>query len=1036
LRAQRTSGSDETRNRRRRTGHGLVAVAVGAVTVAGAAGVAQAATFAQTSITPANNSTIRDSRPTITATYSDTLSTASTITVSKGTSAVDCPKIVSGSNISCTPSSLLPAGAYTIAVHAIQATGSTQAVDNTSTFTVDVPTMTSSAPAASTTVATLPNGGVVATYNEAIDDPHSVIHVQQVAELDGTPSVHTPLTGTTDYPDETSTVPGDSNTRLNNATQIRFTPDSTSLASGIYQVSLDVFGVTAGLTGMANTYAPKAESATSFTFTVDSTPPATPTDLSAPTITQTNATAEPFTGTGRPGNTITISVTDGTNTVSSDNAPVTVPDCPQAPTCPWKVTFDVHSLSDTTTGHWVATAHNAAGTAAAPPQAIVKDTTPPANPTVAATLAAGTTALHVSGSDADATVDHYTLTASDAHSHVAGPFDLTREGGNINANGSYTGDLDVSALDDGTLTVTVMPYDQYGNKPITGATTTVTKNVGVSPVFDQSAFVIGNPATNVSFETTLPRHNHAVQLPTRIEIEFNNPITLARHDTGTIQPQDLSAPSSYFVDNDGRGNRFDVTAAVDTHDNRKLVLTPPAGLTDGAYTMHVSVYEGNNACDFNSDPIGGSGPSPCPEYDNYIYVPFTSAIFDFSVDTHGPAAPTNIAVSPATVTAATVDSAVVSGSAEPYSQVTLSIGSTNGQLRPNAGQPVPVGSDGTWSVQVAGLATLADGPLSVSATPQDDAGNVGPAAVNAAAGLLSARPSPPRSLAVTAGATSFVLSWQPPSYDGYTSPPSRLTGYSLTYQDTTSGAADTTSHTVNLDANATSAEVSGVVSGDTYAVTLCAHNGLDGPCNAASMTVRPRSVTALSGAMSRWYVTYGYSVVLSGRLVRTDTGAGVAGATVRITPRYDDRSAGSATYVTTDSTGHWSLSLGRPLHDAVYRLYFAGDSSFAASTASAVLRVAEYVHTDRVYARSSSHRYPVTVSGHVAPSHPYRYVYVYGRVAGANHYQRLASVRLSSHSTWAWTHSFPRGTYYLYVRFLAQDGNQAGTSPSVRFSRS
>jgi hypothetical protein len=612
----------------------VLALAAAGLGVAPLTGIAFAATLTQSSVTPANGTTVQDAKPTITAVYSDNLAGTSTISLTKGPTAMGCPKVVSGKNISCTPTALLTSGAYSVAIHAVAASDAKSTANNTSTFTVDVPTMTAASPAAGTTVAVLPNGVVTATYNEAVDNAHSTIVVQQVADLNGTPGAHTPLTGATDFPGQGTTMPGPLGSPANDGKTVQFTPDVQPQSSGTYRVSLDVFGVTPGGTGSPNAYNAKAESKDVFTFVLDRTPPTVPTQLSAPVISQANQTAVPFTGFGRPGNTITVNATDGSTHVTNDSTPVSVATCAQAPICPWTVTLDAHTLAETTHGTWIATAHNAVGNSPAPTQQLIKDTTPPANPTVTATLPANSTALHVAGGTTNDT-DHLTVTAADTHSHTVGPVPLTRASGGGISGTAYAADLDVLDLDDGQITVTVMPFDVYGNKPTTGVTATATRSVGVLPVFGRSYFKQSSTVV-ATFPDVLATPEHVVRPPLEgVAVEFTNPITLNRHDTAVAGGQDVAAARPYFVDNDGQGNTLNGTAVVDSTNPRRLLVTPPPGFADGKYTLHVSAFEAGGVCDFDSGAPASQNPPPsCPSFGAFVSVPGAPTTpFDFSLIT-------------------------------------------------------------------------------------------------------------------------------------------------------------------------------------------------------------------------------------------------------------------------------------------------------------------------------------------------------------------------------------------------------------------
>src|SRR5262249_23627592 len=162
----------------------------------------------------------------------------------------------------------------------------------------------------------------------------------------------------------------------------------------------------------------------------------------------------------------------------------------------------------------------------------------------------------------------------------------------------------------------------YGNKPASGGTATATKNVGMAPVFRSSFFALSS-GTVSTFPDVQADSNHLVRPFGQVAIEFTNPIALTRNDSGHVMPSNVVGPKPYFVDNFGSGNGFAGTPSIDPKDNRRLLIAPPPHMADGGYTLHVSVFEGNGVCDFNSDPtlLGGSGSTPsCPTFSGFITV--------------------------------------------------------------------------------------------------------------------------------------------------------------------------------------------------------------------------------------------------------------------------------------------------------------------------------------------------------------------------------------------------------------------------------
>jgi hypothetical protein len=1050
-----------------------------------------ASTLTQSSVTPASSPAVKDSHPTISASYTDNsaaanLDSSSTIAVTKGETNIGCTGVVSGNTITCNYSGLLTDGTYTITIHAVEAANTANTADNTSNFTVDVPSIKPpSSPAANALVGVLPNGKVQVQYDAPIDDTHSTISVQQIADRqsDGSyaPSSHTPLTPAAGSPTFTVGKDGSQKKLLSMADSnqndtIVFTPSSQPVNKGIYQVTLDVFGTDGAGNGTTTPDGPnlKAENKDSFTFTLDNTPPPVPTNLSAPTINIQNQTAVPFTGKAKPGTTIVVDLTDNlgsphvNNAGSSNGGPVTVSPCDESTTsCPWTVTLKASGslMKDTTTGSWTATASNGVASATSDPVAIIKDTTPPAGSNVAGSFPNSPTMLHVTGGS-DSTVDHYTLdihnTANASNKLPTIVLDKTANGG-VAANGTFVKDVDVSSLDDGSLTVTIVAIDQYGNAAsATNNSATIDKESGLQLMFGSSFFTLVNSDTP-SFTEVLARHNHALQKPSQLAVEFSNPIALKRLDTGPFKDtpsagaHDIAAAKPTFVEvlpNGSDGNVLQGDYAKDANDSRRLLVTPPTGLADGAYKVHISLWEAGK-CDYADEPPPPAAPTqpdydpdPCASqwtYDDYIKVPNTTTPFIFTVDTHAPTGATITTIPAGSIDGSNVGDVVVKGTGEAGSLLTLTAKSSGGGsvLALNQGQPVTVGDDGKWSEDEdsAALAVLPDGNLTITGTPSDSAGNTGTAVTDVV--TLAARPSIPRSLALSVTSTSFTLHWVAPSYDGYPAVNgnaiSHLTGYRYTYQDTTANAVDTTVHSVNVTSpGATSATQGNLLTGHSYAVTLCALNNVSGPCNTVNTTATPAYVTSLTAKVSKAIVVYGNPITLSGRLTRPDLGAGIANKPVNITPRFDNGKTGTVIHVTTNSLGNWSVKILKPAKNALYLVSFNAthaDPLYQPSNSAVRSLVAVSVRIDKVTSRSSSHTYPVTLTGHVSPNQSGRVVNIYAKLAGSAHYQRIGGARISSTSTWTFTRTFGKGKFYVYANFASQNGNVGANSPVVTFTR-
>lgn len=188
-----------------------------------------------------------------------------------------------------------------------------------------------------------------------------------------------------------------------------------------------------------------------------------------------------------------------------------------------------------------------------------------------------------------------------------------------------------------------------------------------------------------------------------------------------------------------------------------------------------------------------------------------------------------------------------------------------------------------------------------------------------------------------------------------------------------------------------------------------------------------RAGTALSGATSATSVTYGATVTVSGRLTRSDTGAGIPGVPVQLYARRKGTTSwllvGAAT-----STGTGAVTLTHPPRWSVdYRWNYRGSGTFLGS-ASALRPVGVRTAVGATLSRTSiALGGPVTLSGAVAPGHPTQVVYLQRLVNGS--WTTVTSRPLTSISTY----EFPitpssRGTYSYRIYKPADTDHLAGYS--------
>ncbi|MEV0153011.1 S8 family serine peptidase [Micromonospora sp. NPDC050686] len=181
-------------------------------------------------------------------------------------------------------------------------------------------------------------------------------------------------------------------------------------------------------------------------------------------------------------------------------------------------------------------------------------------------------------------------------------------------------------------------------------------------------------------------------------------------------------------------------------------------------------------------------------------------------------------------------------------------------------------------------------------------------------------------------------------------------------------------------------------------------------------------------------------VTLTGRLVRTDTGAPIAGVPVEL----HARRKGTTTFtylgsVTTTSTGSLTYARLRPEYSTEYKWVFRGSNDKAtgqahvgAASALKLVSVAPYLSA-RLSKTSFALGGSVTLSGTVTPEHPAgQTVYLQRSVGGV--WKDVASTKLSSVSSYSFTiKPAARGTYWYRVRKPADSDHLQAWSPARSF---
>ncbi|HVT20317.1 MAG TPA: GH25 family lysozyme, partial [Mycobacteriales bacterium] len=218
----------------------------------------------------------------------------------------------------------------------------------------------------------------------------------------------------------------------------------------------------------------------------------------------------------------------------------------------------------------------------------------------------------------------------------------------------------------------------------------------------------------------------------------------------------------------------------------------------------------------------------------------------------------------------------------------------------------------------------------------------------------AAAPSPPQSVAVTAGPTTATVSWLPGN-DGS----ARTKSYTVT--------SDPGNITAKVNGASTSATVTGLDPATSYTFTVTAKSaaGTSAP-SAPTEAITPVVPTLLSMTQPA-SISYGHTLKIDATLTRTDTSAGVGGQDVRIYRRAPGHAKwkrhGTAT---TASDGSLTVKL-HPKRSLGVRLKFKGASGYEPDAAKGAT-VVRYVVAASLSKATVKHRHHAKITGSVAPA--------------------------------------------------------------------
>ncbi|NOK08044.1 Ig-like domain-containing protein [Corallococcus exercitus] len=615
-----------------------------------------------------------------TPTLSGSAEANSTVTVREGTTIL-CTATANASGVWSCASSTLAEGAHTISATARDVAGNTGPASTSVPFTVD--TVAPVAPV----IASPTSGQLVTTQTPVLSG---------TAEANSTVTVRE---GTTILCTATANASG------------AWSCTSSSLAQGAHMISATARDA-AGNTGPAST---------PVSFTVDSIAPVAPV-IASPTSGQLVTTQTPtLSGTAEANSTVTVR--EGTTVLCTTTANGSGAwSCTSS-----QLTDGTHTIS--------ATARDAAGNTGPASTSVpfTVDSTPPVAPVIASPTSGQTVATQTP-----------TLSGTaEANSTVT-----VREGTTVlctaTANSSGAWSCTSSTLADGAHTVSATARDAAGNTgpastsvPFSVDTTAPATPVVTAPTSGQ-AVATSTPAITGTAEagstvtvregttvlctatadasgawsctsSTLTDGPHTVSVTARDAVGNTSPartvsftVDATRPDAPVIvTPANGAALAASPVTYSGTaepGSRVTVTldgtslGTVTANGAGEWSFTPGIVLGDGGHTLTAVAQDGAG----NTSPVATS---------------------TFTVDTTAPDAP--VFTAPALNATVTTARPVITGTADLGTQVTLVIGG-------NTFGPLTVDASGTWSFTPA--TDLPQGPITVSATAADAAGNVSDAA--------------------------------------------------------------------------------------------------------------------------------------------------------------------------------------------------------------------------------------------------------------------------------------------------------------------
>lgn len=644
-------------------------------------------------------------RTTVIVTGTAEASSGVTVSVTDGSVTITASATATGGGFTVTLNvTSLSDGTVTATARATDAAGNTSAVSNALTSTKDTvaPALQSTSPANGSSVSSAPAAS--AAYQEVLDTGQSSIVVTDVTG--------TALSGTISFANSTKTVV--------------FTPATSFDDAG------SPFHATATVKDVAGN-----ATTSNWTFSVDTSAPSAPVVVFMTNpINSTNKTAVSVTGTTESGSTVTVTITDGSVSVST-----MVP----ASGTQFSASLNTSILADGVVTATAIAADSVGNTSpSSSPVTSTKDTNAPAAPTVVFITdpinAANKTTVNVTGTtESGASV---TVTLTD------GSVTITA----IGSGPTFSVTMNVTTMADGSVTATAKAVDAVGNISALSAPKTATKDT-VAPGTPVISFFT-NPINDANKANVSVTGTAAAGTTVTVTVTDGTTTVTA---TGSGQTYAVNVDTTTLTDGvvtatasaaDTAGNISSAASKTSVKDVLGPTLqsvSPLDGSTTGPVSSVRATYNealsGSSTVvvlDRTGTQVSGSisfadvsktvvfTPSPALSDAGSPYVatatvldaagnPTSSSSWSFTQDSSPPSAPT-LAFLTDPISSANQDSVLVTGTSE--SGVTVTVRVTDGSVTVTAG----VASAGTFSVTL-GVSSLSDGVVTATAVASDTLGN-------------------------------------------------------------------------------------------------------------------------------------------------------------------------------------------------------------------------------------------------------------------------------------------------------------------------